>query len=184
MRSTLAQTAVVSVTSRFKNFLLAGTLAKSSSTMIVVPSEHPRSLNSTTSPQSITSSAPSGLSLVFEIIRSLDTAAIAAKASPRNPSVYIPSRSSAFLILLVACRLTAKGRSVESMPQPSSEIRISVIPPFCISTVMWRAPASIEFSIISFIAEAGLSTTSPAAIKLATSKDKMFIFPTDKTSFS
>jgi hypothetical protein len=31
-------------------------------------------------------------------------------------------------------------------------------------TVKEVAPASIEFSIISFMADAGLSTTSPAAI--------------------
>ena len=40
-----------------------------------------------------------------------------------------------------------------------------------ISAVISVAPASMEFSAISFIAEAGRSTTSPAAIKLDTCWD-------------
>ena len=40
-----------------------------------------------------------------------DTEAALAKASPRNPKLATPSKSLAALILLVAWRLTAKGRS-------------------------------------------------------------------------
>ena len=47
---------------------------------------------------------------------------------------------------------------------PLSVIFIYDIPPFFISTVILLAPASIEFSTISFTTDAGLSITSPAAI--------------------
>jgi hypothetical protein len=52
------------------------------------------------------------------------------------------------------------------MPQPSSVTRISVLPPSAMSTWMRPAPASSAFSTSSFTAEAGRSTTSPAAMRL------------------
>ncbi len=73
-------------------------------------------------------------------------------------------KSSAERILLVACLLNARGTSEEEIPQPSSVILIRETPPLDISTVICFASASMEFSISSFTTEAGLSTTSPAAI--------------------
>ena len=46
------------------------------------------------------------------------------------------------------------------MPQPSSLIFMYVAPPLLNSTVTLDAPASKEFSISSFITDAGRSTTS------------------------
>ena len=51
------------------------------------------------------------------------------------------------------------------------------IPPFFISTVTLFAPASIEFSTISFITDAGLSITSPAAILFIVKSSNNTIFP-------
>ena len=50
------------------------------------------------------------------------------------------------------------------MPSPSSTTLISDLPPFEQVMVIDLAPASIEFSINSLIADDGLSITSPAAI--------------------
>ena len=63
------------------------------------------------------------------------------------------------------------------MPHPLSVTRIRVIPPRWISTVMLVAPASMAFSISSLMTDAGLSTTSPAAIRFATANDNTLIFP-------
>ena len=93
------------------------------------------------------------------------TAPSEGKASPRKPKLWIFVRSDPS-ILEVACRLSARGRSSGRMPQPSSITRISVLPPSEISTRIWRAPASKAFSTSSLTAEAGRSTTSPAAIRL------------------
>src|SRR6266478_4382702 len=54
------------------------------------------------------------------------------------------------------------------MPNPSSAMLMSERPPFLTVTVTRRASASSEFSTNSFTTEAGRSTTSPAAIWLAT----------------
>ena len=54
------------------------------------------------------------------------------------------------------------------MPQPLSMTCIRVRPASCILTVTWSAPASTAFSMSSFTTEAGLCTTSPAAIMFAT----------------
>src|ERR1700678_2099219 len=61
------------------------------------------------------------------------------------------------------------------MPQPSSITRISLLPPDSVSMRMERAPASKAFSSNSFTTEAGRSTTSPAAILLATDSGSMRI---------
>ena len=93
-----------------------------------------------------------------------ETAATDASASPRKPSVRMVSRSDFSAILLVAWRRNAVGTSSRAIPQPSSAMRIKVVPPFLISTVMCLAPASMEFSTSSLMTEAGRSMTSPAAI--------------------
>ena len=93
-----------------------------------------------------------------------ETAAILDKASPRNPSEAMFSRSSTFSILLVAWRRKASGTCSASIPEPLSVIRISFFPPSVISTVIAVAPASMAFSTSSFTTEEGRSTTSPAAI--------------------
>src|SRR5947209_9707613 len=54
------------------------------------------------------------------------------------------------------------------MPQPLSVIAISFLPPASTSRRIRVAPASREFSRSSLTTEAGRSTTSPAAILLAT----------------
>jgi hypothetical protein len=97
-----------------------------------------------------------------------DTDDIAASASPLKPRVIMLSRSAAFDILLVAWRFSATGRSSRAIPHPLSVTRIKVIPPCFISTIISLAPASIEFSTSSLTADAGRSTTSPAAIRFAT----------------
>ena len=65
------------------------------------------------------------------------------------------------------------------MPIPLSTIFISDLPPFLTKILILFAPASILFSTSSFITEAGLSITSPAAILLTTSSDNnriLFIY--------
>src|SRR5437879_306867 len=52
------------------------------------------------------------------------------------------------------------------MPMPSSTTRMSTVPPSRRSTLTVAAPASSAFSTSSLTAEAGRSTTSPAAILL------------------
>jgi len=56
------------------------------------------------------------------------------------------------------------GTSSGSIPDPSSLTSIFLFPPDTRFTYICLAPASIEFSISSFTTDAGLSTTSPAAI--------------------
>ena len=63
-----------------------------------------------------------------------------------------------------------------SIPQPLSETVIDFIPPSSISTEILLAPASMLFSTSSLTIEAGLSTTSPAEIRLKTFGSKIFIF--------
>ena len=58
------------------------------------------------------------------------------------------------------------GKSAAFMPQPSSWICRSCKPPPYASIFIAVAPASIEFSINSFKAADGDTTTSPAAILL------------------
>ena len=77
----------------------------------------------------------------------------------------------------VACRSNASSASSRPIPCPLSTMRISFRPPASISTRIRVAPASSEFSSNSFTTEAGRSTTSPAAIWLATWSDKTRIFP-------
>jgi hypothetical protein len=60
------------------------------------------------------------------------------------------------------------GRSDLSIPDPLSVICKSLTPPSLTKTSMFVAPASIEFSNISFSALAGAIMISPAAILLTT----------------
>jgi hypothetical protein len=60
--------------------------------------------------------------------------------------------------------LDLAGRMAQESKGPLSVMRISVVPPSLISTVIAVAPASIAFSTSSFTTELGRSTTSPAAI--------------------
>ena len=103
---------------------------------------------------------------VREETRIFDTDAIEASASPRNPIDSTCSSSSNERILLVAWRVTAKGNCSADMPQPLSEISISVLPPSSRRKVISVAPASSAFSSNSLTTDAGRSTTSPAAIWL------------------
>ena len=102
---------------------------------------------------------------------------ILAKASPLNPIEYVFSKSSTFLILLVACLSSDKGMSSAEIPLPLSTILIKDFPPFLISIIMLVAPASIEFSTSSFTTLAGLSITSPAAILLIVKSSNNTMLP-------
>src|SRR5690625_181227 len=103
----------------------------------------------------------------LEVSTSRDTELMEARASPRKPRLPTCSRSVSSRILLVAWRCRASSRSWRSMPWPSSRMRSSLTPPASTSMSMCRAPASRLFSSSSLMTEAGLSTTSPAAIWLA-----------------
>ena len=132
--------------------------------MNVVPSGHPISSNAFSSPPSIKYLLPNTSSRFFVTNSTIATALILESASPRNPRLDTLSKSSTERILLVACRKNAVLISSFRIPQPLSVIRIKLIPPSLISTVMAFAPASIAFSTNSFTTAAGRSTTSPAAI--------------------
>ena len=71
-------------------------------------------------------------------------------------------------IFEVAWRSKASMASSRTMPQPLSEIWINFLPPASTCMRMRVAPASSAFSSNSFTTDAGRSTTSPAAIWLAT----------------
>ena len=144
---------------------------------MVVPVLHPASSFSKTFPASTTILYPMSCSFVLDVNSTFAIAAILANASPLNPIDVTVSKSSADLILLVACLSNAISKSSWAIPFPSSVIFIYDIPPFLISTVILSAPASIEFSTISFITDAGLSITSPAAIWFIVNSSNNTIFP-------
>ena len=104
-----------------------------------------------------------------------DTELILANASPLKPKLKMASRSSRSAILLVACRANARLNSSFGMPQPLSRMRIKFAPPFSISIWILFAPASRLFSTNSFTTDAGRSTTSPAAIWLASCGERILI---------
>ncbi len=85
------------------------------------------------------------------------------------------SRSSAVRSFEVAWRSNASRASSWGMPLPSSITRIMRLPPASVSMRTERAPASSAFSTSSFTTDAGRSTTSPAAILLATFSGSMRI---------
>src|SRR5947209_6171534 len=67
--------------------------------------------------------------------------------------------------------------SSRTMPQPLSVIWMSFFPPASTLILMRVAAASREFSNISLTTDAGRSTTSPAAIWLATVSERTWILP-------
>src|SRR5215467_3148378 len=67
--------------------------------------------------------------------------------------------------------------SSRTMPHPLSVIWISFFPPASTLILTRVAPASSEFSSISFTTDAGRSTTSPAAIWFATVSESTWILP-------
>src|SRR5712692_10074739 len=75
--------------------------------------------------------------------------------------------SSLLRSLLVAWRCRLSRASSRPIPEPSSRTRTRRQPPSCRSTSTRPAPASSAFSTSSLTAAAGRSTTSPAAIWLA-----------------
>ncbi len=107
---------------------------------------------------------PSSISRVRDSTVMRETEAIEGRASPRKPKVWMFSRSVRSWILLVACRSSATFSSSGVMPQPSSEMAISPMPPRRTDTSTRVAPASSAFSTSSLTIDAGRSTTSPAAI--------------------
>jgi len=111
----------------------------------------------------------------FEVSVSRETEPMDASASPRKPSVWISNRSSADCSLLVACRDMARGSSSAGIPAPSSVTIIKRLPASLVSIAIAVAEASIAFSINSLTADAGRSTTSPAAIWEAMVSERMRI---------
>ena len=109
------------------------------------------------------------------IISTRATEEMLARASPRKPREDRLDRSSASLILLVACRTKALAIWSLSIPQPLSVTRIILIPPSLISTVIAVEPASMEFSTSSLTTLRGRSMTSPAAIRLMVSSVRSLI---------
>src|SRR5690242_6313482 len=107
-----------------------------------------------------------------------ETAVIEGNASPRKPRVEIEMRSSALRSFDVAWRSKQSRASSWFIPQPSSVMRMRRLPPDSVSMRMERAPASRAFSRSSLTTEAGRSTTSPAAILLATFSGRMRILDT------
>lgn len=103
-------------------------------------------------------------------------AAMLARASPRNPRVWIWKRSWSLEILLVACGSMARGSWLGGIPSPLSWTRMSCFPACSISMVIEVALASIEFSISSLTAQLGRSITSPAAIRLIRFWGSFWIF--------
>jgi len=97
-------------------------------------------------------------------ISTFETDDIDAIASHLNQKVITLYKSSKFFILEVECFSHIIFKSCFSIHSQSSLITIWLIHQFSISTFIFFAFASIEFSTNSFITEAGLSTTSQAAI--------------------
>ncbi len=163
-RLTTSTTAAVSVRSVLRNFSRAGVAAKSARASIRVPRGQLDADMPRFSPASTRIEKPCGASLARVSIERSATAAMEGSASPRKPSVAIAVRSPSG-IFEVAWRSMARARSRSSIPQPSSITRMSLRPPPSIATSMRVAPASSAFSTSSFTADAGRSTTSPAAMR-------------------
>ena len=89
-----------------------------------------------------------------------------------------------FEILEVACGIIALGKSSFKIPVPLSNTSITSLPPPITFTKISSALASIEFSTNSFTIDAGLSTTSPAAILLKTDLSKRLIIDILLTYFA
>ena len=171
-----------SVDSAFRNLFRAGVLKKRSRTVMEVPAGSPASSTRAILPPLISITVPatssSGPFFAAQVSsRSRDTEAIDGSASPRKPNVATLSKSSASLIFDVACRSKASMASSRTMPHPLSTTWISLLPPASTLILIRAAPASSEFSSNSFTTEAGRSTTSPAAILLATASERTWMRP-------
>ena len=155
--------AIASARSDFMNLSRAGVAKKRSRTSTTVPQPSAAGRTAPVRPPStVTAAASDPAARLVSVSRA--TAPRLASASPRNPKERM-SRRSVPSVLEVAWRASARGRSAAVMPQPSSVTRISALPPSAYSTAIRRAPASSAFSTSSLTAEAGRSTTSPAAIR-------------------
>ena len=157
-------TAWVSARSVRMNLSRAGVAKNKSRNSTTVPAFRAAGFTSDIAPPESEIWAPSNPA-ARDVIVKRPTAPSDGRASPRNPKLFMFKRSVPS-IFEVACRDKANGKSSADMPHPSSVTRINVLPPSAISTEMRRAPASIAFSTSSFTADAGRSTTSPAAIRL------------------
>ena len=155
-----------------RNFFLAGVLKNKSRTSTRVPTGQPASSTLRMEPALTSTRQPASRSAGRERRVMRLTAEMLGMASPRKPRVPTCKRSSPVDTLLVAWRSRHMSRSSRSMPQPSSTTRISERPAASTCTAILAAPASNAFSNSSFNTLAGRSTTSPAAIWLATSSDK------------
>ncbi len=142
-----------------------------------MPTGPPHARIGAATPASICISDPASASSCRVWQRTFDTSAMAASASPRNPSVRIRNRSSASCSLLVACGVKASGKSSGAIPLPLSATRIRSFPPRSTVTSTRVAPASIAFSRSSLSTLAGRSTTSPAAIWLMTDAGSWWMIP-------
>ena len=160
----------------FIYFKRAGVLKKRSSTLILVPLGQLLGSTVSISPPWAIKRVPCVPPFVAVSIVKRETEAIDGSASPRKPNVRIRKRSACFLILLVACRRKAKETSSCSIPSPLSMTWILLSPASSISTIIWVAPASMEFSINSLTTLLGRSMTSPAAIWLARFSGNSIIF--------
>ena len=154
-----------SVGGALRNFRRAGVAKNRSRTSTRVPGGCAAGRASAARPASISIVQALGMSRDREVTVSRDTAPIEGRASPRKPRVAMRLRSS-WASFDVACRSTASAISSGLMPQPSSATEISVRPPPRSVTSIRVAPASRLFSTSSLTAEAGRSTTSPAAMRL------------------
>ena len=124
---------------------------------------------------SILTKVPNSSSLRLVFISTCAIAAMEARASPLKPKLLRRNKSSAILIFEVACLSQHMRASVTLMPRPLSMVWMSKIPPSLTMSLMSVAPASKEFSKSSLTTEAGLCTTSPAAIWLAMLSGKSLI---------
>ena len=163
-RRTTSATACASARSDLRNFSRAGVATKRSRASTRVPTGPAQGATALFAPSSTRSLKPVGAPAVRVRISSRVTEAIEGSASPRKPKVMMAVRSPSG-IFEVACRSTESARSASSMPRPSSVTRMRRRPPASIATSIAPAPASSAFSISSFTAAAGRSTTSPAAMR-------------------
>ena len=91
---------------------------------MVVPWGQPASSLPVTTPPSRVRATPRSLPPERVRISTRDTAAMAARASPRKPRVPMAARSCSVRTLLVAWRRKAVSTSAGGMPQPLSVTRM------------------------------------------------------------
>ena len=160
-----------SVSGPLRNFRRAGRLPKRWATLMFVPGAQPQSCTSRMAPLSTTISVPTSSSFRRVCRMNRETEEMDGIASPLNPNDLICPTSASVEILLVAWASKHMMASSRSMPQPLSVTCMSRWPPCSAATRIRVAPASMEFSTSSLTTDAGRSTTSPAAIRPATSAD-------------